>query len=70
MAELILKANQAALVLESSGDGDINVDIAMPNNGAGENVLASVICKAIAQKLVSDEEFQAEIMAELEGEFQ
>lgn len=66
MADFKLKPNQAALILESSEDGDINVEIAMPNDGAEDGVLASALCKVIAQKLVSDEQFQAEIMAELD----
>ena len=40
----------------------------MPKGDAGSCVLASALCKVIAQKLVSDEQFQAEIMAELDGE--
>jgi hypothetical protein len=65
MADFKLKPNQAALILESSEDGEINVDIAIPSDGAGDSVLASALCKVIAQKLVSDEQFQAEIMAEM-----
>ena len=66
MADFKLKPNQAALILESSNDGEINVDIAIPGADENQSVIATVLCKAIAQKLVSDEQFQAEIMAELE----
>ncbi len=68
MPELNLKPNQAALILESSDDGDISVDIAIPNDGVGDNEMVSTLCKAIAQKLISDEQFQAEIMVGLEGD--
>lgn len=68
MADFKLKQNQAALILESSEDGEINVDVAIPNDGAGDSVLAAALCKVIAQKLTGDEQFQVEIMAELDGE--
>ena len=66
MPEFNLQHNQASLILESSEYGDINVEIAIPNDGAGEKVLASILCKSIAKKLISDEQFQSEIMAELQ----
>ena len=66
MPDISLKPNQAALVLESSDDGDVNVEIAMPNDGAGDCALAAALCKIIAKKLIGDEQFQAEIMAELD----
>ena len=68
MPDISLKPNQAALVLESSDDGDVNVEIAMPNDGAGDCALAAALCKVIAKKLISDESFQAEIMNELDGD--
>lgn len=68
MADINLKPNQAALILESSEDGDINVEIAMSNDGAEDGILASALCKVIAKKLVNDEQFQTEIMAELDGD--
>ena len=68
MADFKLNSNQAALILESSEDGEINVDVAIPGDGAGDTVLAAALCKVIAQKLTGDEQFQAEIMAELNGE--
>ncbi|MFC1524280.1 twitching motility protein [Thermodesulfobacteriota bacterium] len=67
MADFKLKPNQAALILESSEDGEIIVDVAISNDGAGDSILAAALCKVIAQKLTSDEQFQAEIMAELDG---
>ena len=68
MPDIDLKPNQAALILESSDDGDINVEIAMPGDGGGECVLTVALCQAIARKLVNDEQFQAEIMADLDSE--
>lgn len=67
MADIELQANQAALILESSDDGDISVNIALPNDGAEDGVLASALCRVIAKKLISDEKFQNEIMSELDG---
>ncbi len=66
MPDFNLQHNQAALILESFEDGDINVEIAIPDDGAGDNALASNLCKAIAKKLISDEQFQAEIMTGLD----
>ena len=67
MSDFKLKPNQAALILGSSEDGEINVDVAIPGDGTGDTVLAAALCKVIAQKLTGDEQFQAEIMAELNG---
>ena len=60
MPDLHLKPNQAALILEASDDGEISVDIALPKNGT-DMILASVLCQAIAEKLINDEKFQEEI---------
>jgi hypothetical protein len=49
MPDITLKPNQAALILESSEDGEISVDIAMPNDGAEDGVLVSALCKVIAK---------------------
>ena len=68
MAAIELQANQAALILESSDDGDINVNIALPNEGNEDGFLASALCRVIAQKLIGDERFQNEIMSGLEEE--
>lgn len=60
-----LNSNQAALILESSEDGEISVNVAAPEMGG----LPGAICQAIATKLMSDEKFQAELMEMLdEGE--
>ena len=63
MPDIHLKPNQAALILEASENGEINVDIALPQKGT-DMVLASVLCQAIAKKLINDEEFQKEICSE------
>ncbi len=68
MADIQLEANQAALILESSENGDINVNIALPKAGAADGVLASALCRVIAEKLIGDEQFQNLIMSELDGE--
>jgi hypothetical protein len=68
MPDFNLKPNQAALILESSDDGDVNVEIAIPNDEERECVLSAALCKAIAKKLISDEQFQSEIMKELDGD--
>lgn len=57
-----LKPNQAALILEATADGEISVNMAAYDN----NNLAAEICQVIAQKLTINENFQVEILAELE----
>ena len=68
MADIQLKDNQAALILESSDDGDISVDVAIPQEGAENGGLASALCRVIAKKLINDEQFQAELMNELNSD--
>lgn len=58
-----LKENQAALVLEESENGEISVNVAASDMDG----LPGVLCRAIAQKLMYDESFQAELM-EMLGE--
>jgi hypothetical protein len=59
-----LKQNQAALILEANDEGEISVNLAAHDTES----LAAEICQVIAQKLSLDEKFQAEILAELDGE--
>ena len=66
MAEIQLKQNQAALILETSEEGEITVNVASCTEDADANNFASSLCQVIAQKLISDEAFQAEILSELE----
>ena len=70
MPDISLKPNQAALVLESSDNGDINVEVAISKDESGENVLSAALCKIIAKKLISDEQFQSEIMNELDRDLE
>lgn len=59
-----LNNNQAALILSASDDGEITVDIESPDM----NGLSSAICHALAKKLMSDEQFQGELMEMLGAE--
>ena len=68
MADIQLEANQAALILESSDNGDISVNIALPKAGVEEGVLASALCRVIAEKLIGDQGFQDQIMSALDSE--
>ena len=61
-----LKENQAALILEASADGEITVDVqALDLQG-----FASVLCHALAIKLMNDEQLQGELMDMLEEDEQ
>lgn len=53
-----LEYNQAALILETSEEGEVTVDVASPD----EHGLAGALCQAIAIKIMKDEQFQAELM--------
>jgi len=53
-----LSDNQAALILGTSEDGEISVDVA----GVDMDGLPGALCQAIAVKLMQDEKFQAELM--------
>jgi len=59
-----LKNNQSALILEEDDHGEISVNVATGD----QNSLTAMICEAIAMKLMSDEQFQAEIMDMLDDE--
>lgn len=58
-----LKENQSALLLEIDENGEVEVNVA---SGDLDGVTAS-LCKAIATKLMNDEEFQTELMEMVEG---
>lgn len=58
-----LNDNQSALILEEDENGEISVNVATGDR----NCITSKLCEAIAMKLMSDEEFQAELMEMLEG---
>jgi hypothetical protein len=61
---LTLNDNQAALVLETNDDGEITVNL---HSGSVEFTFAAALCEAIAEKLVSDEQFQQEMMDRIDG---
>lgn len=61
---LTLGENQAALVLETTEDGEITVNL---HSGSADFTLAAALCEAIAEKLVSDEGFQQEMMDRVDG---
>ncbi len=60
MAEITLAANQAAVIL-TADEGDIEVDIAYD----GEVGLAGEICKALAMKLIEDEDFRDDLLSRI-----
>lgn len=53
-----LKENQSAIILESSDDGEITVNVA----SADIEGMTGQLCQAIATKLMEDHEFQTELM--------
>lgn len=57
-----LKDNQSAVILEIDDEGEISVNVA----SADIDGLTGSICKAIAEKLMYDEQFQAELMQMLD----
>ena len=57
-----LLQNQAALILEASDEGEITVNL----EAAESSGMAKTLCRAIANKLLTDESFQAELMEMLE----
>lgn len=56
--------NQSALILEEDENGEISVNVATGDT----ECLTAQICQAIAMKLMSDEQFQNELMDMLDGE--
>ena len=59
-----LKSNQSALILEIDEHGEVSVEVASSDH---EDVTA-LLCQAIAQKLLGDEEFQSELMGMIEDD--
>jgi hypothetical protein len=59
-----LKENQAALILEADENGEISVNVA----AGDQDGLTAQICQAIATKLMSDEQFQTELMDMLDDD--
>ncbi len=61
MAEVILEDQQAALILTGTNDS-IQVDMAYE----GKVGLAAGLCEVIARKLIEDEEFRDELLAQMQ----
>lgn len=61
MAEVILEDQQAALILTGTNDS-IQVDMAYE----GQVGLAAGLCEVIARKLIEDEEFRDELLAQMQ----
>ena len=59
-----LTNNQAALIIGTSEDGEITVNVASPDFDG----LSGMMCQAIAMKLMQDVGFQEEIMGMVEEE--
>lgn len=60
MAEMTLAENQAAVIL-TADEGDIEVDIAYE----GDENLAGHICRAIAMRLIEDDNFRDELLSSI-----
>jgi hypothetical protein len=58
-----LKKNQSAIILEVDERGEISVNVA----SADHKGLTASLCGAIAEKLMSDKEFQEELMMMIGG---
>ena len=66
MSQFKLKPNQAALILNVSPEGEVNVEAAFPEEMDKAGDLAAAICTAIGQKLAEDEKFQGEIITTID----
>lgn len=66
MKTITLKPNQAALVLETSPEGEINVEVVFPDDSPESDGFVSALCVVIARKLIEDEGFQEDILAEID----
>lgn len=68
MTTITLEANQAAIIVKTSEDGTIDVEVAYVDDNPEDDGFAAAICEVVANKLVEDEEFQDEIMDLVEGD--
>ncbi len=68
MIQVEIKQNQAALIFDVSPQGEVTVEAAVPKDRDESGKIAVAICKAIGQRMATDEKFQAEIMAAIETE--
>lgn len=67
MSEIKLKDNQAALIIELTDAGEVEVDIAINEKENADKDFAAAICLAMAKKLMNDGQFQQEILAAVES---
>ncbi|HIJ78564.1 MAG: twitching motility protein [Desulfobulbaceae bacterium] len=67
MNEFKLTDNQAALIIELTPAGEVEVDIAIPEVENTNKDFAAAVCLAIAKKLMNDGRFQQEILAAVEA---
>lgn len=68
MTTITLEANQAAIIVKTTEDGVIDVEVAYTEDSPEDDGFAAAICEVVAQKLVEDEKFQEEIMMLVEGD--
>ncbi len=68
MTTITLEANQAAIIVKTTEDGVIDVEVAYAEDSPEDDGFAAAICEVVAQKLVEDEKFQEEIMMLVEGD--
>lgn len=66
MKTITLKDNQAAIILETSPEGEIHVELALPDETPESDGFVSALCMVIARKLIEDEGFQEDILAEID----
>lgn len=59
-----LNDNQSALILEIDDHGEISIEVASRDHEG----LTALLCQAIAEKLIKDEEFQEELMGMINDE--
>lgn len=68
MSPITLKANQAALIIETSPEGEITVEVAYPEASPDVDGFAAAVCEVLAYKLVEDDEFQEALITRLESQ--
>lgn len=68
MKTITLKPNQAALILETSPEGEIHVEVAFPEESPESDGFVQALAAVIARKLIEDEGFQDDILAEFDEE--
>ncbi|NTV14652.1 MAG: twitching motility protein [Desulfobulbaceae bacterium] len=66
MKTITLKDNQAAIILETSPEGEIHVEMALPDETPESDGFVAALCMVIARKLIEDEAFQEDILSEID----